>query len=649
MAGPRMEPASTRDDATSDAVQPSRRWATLDACITAAVWCSLTGWILSALGCLNRGGYLASVFLGVIALGFWWQSHRSALGRVRRSPCSAWRKRIRRPLPALFAVIFALAALGGTLYPPNNFDALTYRLPQLLHWLDAGHWHWIATSNEHLNITGAGYSWLMAPLLALTQSDRAFFLPNIVAFALLPGLFFSVARGCGVRRRVAWVWMWILPTSYCFAMQAGGIANDLLPATYFLAALALALRCRRSSSVHDAWASILAAALATGVKVVVLPLGLPWLIAIAPAWRLLLRRPLASASIIAVGLAVSFLPTALLNTKNSGVWTGDPNNATKLRIDHPLYGLAGNVLEIVSANLAPPVWPFPSIVNAQFERFQESPIGQTLREHYPRFGMRWYELAAEDGAGIGLGVVILTGVSLAASAANRKTCSKNRANPMGLAICAAGLVAAAAYGAKMGSEAAARLFTAYYPFLLIPLLLPLHETLIRRRWWRVLAWLCAASIVPTLVITPARPLVPAQAVVTSLSEHFPNEVAFRRWSLVYDVFSKRHDHLAPLKAFIPSDAYTVGFVPTGNDLEGSLWRPFGTRRVVEVLQPTRSDPAVQQLKGSVIICSPRGLSGRFQMTVEEFSVAIGGHVVGKGTLAVKAVVGPEPWCVIAVD
>ena len=81
--------------------------------------------------------------------------------------------------------------------------------------------------------------------------------------------------------------MWIVPSGYCFAMQAGGIANDLLPAVYFLAALALALRGRRSSAIRDLWFSILAAALASGVKVVVLPLGLPWLVAIAASWRLL--------------------------------------------------------------------------------------------------------------------------------------------------------------------------------------------------------------------------------------------------------------------------------------------------------------------------------------------------------------------------
>jgi len=619
----------------------------LESCLLVATWFSLTGWILSLLGCLNRAGYLASVFLGATAFAMWL---RMQSGDHCWSVWRAWRRRIRQPFPALYAAIFTLAALGGLLYPPNNYDALTYRLPQLLHWLDAGRWHWIATSNDVLNIAGPGYTWLMGPFLTLTHSDRGFFLPNIVAFALLPGLFFTSARGCGVRRRVAWFWMWILPSGYCYAMQAGGIANDLLPAAYLLAALALAFRARKVGSVRAAWFSILAAALATGVKVVVLPLALAWLIAIAPVWPILLRRPFVLALITLISLSVSFLPTAILNTRHTGDWSGDPENTLHLRLDHPIAGIAINTVQIVVENLEPPICPFSASANALFAKFEAGPIGEKIRAKFPRFDLRWFELAAEDGSGIGLGIFVLIGLSLVVSTIRRFPHASNSADPIGLLVCNVALLAAIVYAAKMGSEAGARLFAAYYPWLLMAFLrLDSNEWLTRHHQWRKFAWLCAASTVPVLILTPARPLWPTRQLVAKLAQHYPGSAFLRRSQLVYDVLSTRHDYFAPLKKYIPTGVRTVGFVPTGNDLEGSLWRPFGSRRVIEILTPSRADSAVQQLKGSVVICSSRGLSEHFGMTLDTFTAAIGGHVIGQEMLTLKAVVGPEPWFVIAVD
>ncbi len=627
-----------------------RRSLFLEGWLAVATWLSLTGWILSLLGALNRQGYLASLIIGAIVLGLWLRAQRAAAPRLRRSPLRAWRHRIRQPLPAIFALIFTLAALGGALYPPNNFDALTYRLPQLLHWLDAGRWHWIAASDATLNITPPGYGWLMAPLLALTGSDRGFFLPNVIAFALLPGSFFTIARGCGVRSRVAWAWMWILPSGYCFAMQAGSIANDLLPASYLLAAVALALRARRSGAVRDAWFSILAAALATGIKVAVLPLGLPWIVALAPSLRLLLRRPLGSLVVILSGMAISFIPTAILNAKHSGDWSGDPTNSMHLRVEHPLPGIGVNALIVATSNLAPPIWPFSARTNSAFEHFKHSPLGQSIRHHFPRFDLRWFELPAEDGSGVGPGIFLLGAISCGAALFFRGTSGGKPPAPVGRWICLAAVIAMLAYGAKMGSEAAARLIVSYYAFLLLPLLrLSANDRLARTKWWRALAVLVALSIVPALILTPARPLWPAQTILARLTASHPDSPFLQRSRLVYEVYAQRYDYLAPLKKHLPVGARTVGFVPTGNDLEGSLWRPFGSRRVVEVLAPNRHDDAVQQLAGSAIVSSRRGLRDSFAMSAEQFASKIGGRLIAEEQLTLKASVGPEPFVVIAVD
>ncbi len=126
-----------------------------------------------------------------------------------------------------------------------------------------------------MNDRACGIEWLSAPLLLFTKSDRALFLLNFIPFLLLPGLVFSIFTRLGVRARVAWQWMWLLPTGYDFLLQAGSIANDTFPAVYALAAVDFAARAWQSRRAADLWHSILAAALLTGAKASNLPLLLP--------------------------------------------------------------------------------------------------------------------------------------------------------------------------------------------------------------------------------------------------------------------------------------------------------------------------------------------------------------------------------------
>ncbi len=79
-----------------------------------------------------------------------------------------FRSRFRRIFPLAFLVLGGMAILGGFLYAPNNYDALAYRVPRVLHWLAAGQWHWIDTVFLRLNPRGAGIEWLSAPMIAFT-------------------------------------------------------------------------------------------------------------------------------------------------------------------------------------------------------------------------------------------------------------------------------------------------------------------------------------------------------------------------------------------------------------------------------------------------------------------------------------------------
>ena len=278
------------------------------------------GWALSALHQLNAGGYAGILALG---LGAWlvWRRHASAPA----GPAFRWQKvvrRFRRPFPLAFLILAALAFLGGAMYAPSNYDALAYREPRVLHWLAAGHWHWIHTFFPRINNRSCGIEWVSAPLFALLKTDRPLFLVNLASFLLLPGLVFSVFTRLGVRRRVAWSWMWLVPTGYCFLLQAGSIGNDLFGAPFALAAVDFALRAKVSRSPRDLFASVLAAAMMTSAKTACLPLLLPWAVALLPSLNLIFRRPLKTLAVGLVAVFASALPTIVLNLHYSGEWSG---------------------------------------------------------------------------------------------------------------------------------------------------------------------------------------------------------------------------------------------------------------------------------------------------------------------------------------
>ncbi|MEI9863105.1 MAG: hypothetical protein WDN00_00810 [Limisphaerales bacterium] len=204
------------------------------------VWLNLAGWLLAALHQLNPAGYALMLLPGFFLAGAW----------LKKNPPPPFRpqkfvRRFRRPLPFFFLLVTILVFLGGVLYAPNNFDALTYRLPRMLNWLAAGHWFWIPTINERQNVSGVVWEWIAMPMLALTRLDRGLFLINAIGFLLMPGLLFSIFRRLGVARRVAWTWMWLVPLAYGYATQAGGIGNDLTGTVLLLLSVYHGLRARQ--------------------------------------------------------------------------------------------------------------------------------------------------------------------------------------------------------------------------------------------------------------------------------------------------------------------------------------------------------------------------------------------------------------------
>src|SRR5207245_2358737 len=175
-------------------------------------------------------------------------------------------------------------------------------------------------------------------------------------------------------------WMWLFPTGYCYLLQAGSIANDLFGALFGLAAIELALRARQSQRPAELWLSLIAAGLMTAGKAFNLLLLLPWLVAIWPALPLLVRSPLCSFLIGLIAASASLLPTAFLNLRYCGDWTGmKAEQIANLGGHAPAFHLAVNTALIFLHNLTPTIFPFANQWNHAMD--QLIPSGLSLKLH----------------------------------------------------------------------------------------------------------------------------------------------------------------------------------------------------------------------------------------------------------------------------
>lgn len=606
-------------------------------------WLPALGWLLSAAGRLNRVGYAVGLILALVVTGLLWRKTSMEAG------WSGWqwkrlRRRFSRPLPLCFLIAVGLGLVGGLLYAPNNYDAISYRTPRSLHWLAAGHWHWIETVHARLNTRASGFEWAATPLLAFTHSDRLFFLLSFGSFLLLPGLTFAWLRRMGVGGRAAWNWMWVFAGGYCFALQAGGIQNDLYGVTLVLAAMLFARRAAQGGRWLDLATSVLAAALSTNAKSSNLPLLLPWAIAIWPAIRVCLRRPVATVLILGVAVLGSFVPVAVMNQRNCGDWSGASIEPLAKQISQRRYAgayIVHNAALLVIQNLAPPVFPFTGAWNAVVQHGLPERWLALLDEvaEEGRNSYRLRELPGDEHTGLGLGV---TGLLLWQLALRRRPDPALAPLPWSLRLLRwSPWFSLLVYAATAAIMTTSRIAAPYYA-LLLPTVLPRgrHQDITRRAWWPRLALLAYASSFLLVVLSPSRPLWPAVRVLSALQERFHSPLLVRALT-VYQVYGDRAELLSGLVQHLDHPGDTVGFLAQ-NALETSVWKPFGSRRVVHLL-PT-DDAAVVRARGvQALVVSVADVESLTGLSLAEWSRRLNAEPVVEMELRTTASHEPGRW------
>jgi hypothetical protein len=563
-----------------------RIWILLSALLVGA------GWGLSALHELNRTGY-AVIF--VLAAAFFYRQKTSWMITVTTPPGQVARKflvRFKKILPLFFFTLAVMSLASGLLYVPTNADSNGYRIPRVLHWLALGQWHWIHTLDYRMNIANCGFEWLSAPLLLFTRTDRLLFLVNWVSYLLLPGLIFSVFVRLGVRPRVAWWWMWLLASGWCFVFQASSTVNDSLAAVYALAAVDFALRARQSRRLEDVWLSLLAAGLLTGTKQTAMPLALLWLIAIGPVLRLFETRRLASGIIGLLAVVISGVPTILCNLRYVGTWTGIPKMfdiRTAYSIaespQSPFFGVIGNAFCLPLQNLVPPFFPWSPRWNAFMRSFRVTPMGAHFKG-FESFGALPVGIS-ESNAGIGLGISILTLISLIGACHYQRRCRAPAAVKSDWTLWwlrSAPWLLSILFMTRIGQYQNARMFAPYYIFLFpVFLVWPGQAILTRKHWWRRLGVLVMLFTAGLLVIARNRPLLPAQTIITGLQTKFPQAGLLAKATYMYSNRASIEHIRSVLPPALPANEKVIGYAARLGRSEPWVWLPFGSRRVEHVL------------------------------------------------------------------
>lgn len=605
------------------------------------------GWVLSACHGLNQAGYAGVFGIGLVASLVWLK--KSGVSFFPPGGFARFRWRFRHIFPLAFLILAGMAFVGGALYLPANYDALAYRTTRVLYWLEAGQWQWVHSDFPRLNTRTAGFEWVTAPLILFSGTDRLVFLINIISFVLLPGRVFAILTRLGVRPRAAWYWMWLFPTGYGYLTQAGSVANDMFGALTAFVAYEFALRAVQEKKAGYLWTSVVAAALMTAVKAYNILLLLPWLIAALPALRLCLRRPMASTAVMCFAAGASLLPTAYENYLACRDWTG-------LKVEQPTIGIKGsakyyflaNAVSLSLDNIVPPVFPF----TAQWENFVSRvvPAGLTatmktrMEPELARFDVP--ELAVEEAAGLGMGVTVLLLVVLvkkirARDFVHHRFWTAETLMPLG-AWAALGV-----FMLKVGASGPARYLLPFYLVLAVPILTgPVAGRFFRNHWWRGAGILVFAVAALVLVVSPARPLWPAETVLARLgAEHSSNKILQRMW-MVYSTYRTRPDGFTAVIESLPADANPIGFIGF-DEPETALWRPFGSRRVQDICF-TDSAPDVNARGIKYALVSERFFREHENSTAADWIQRMNAKIVSQYDIIFLAGRPPTHWFLVQI-
>jgi Dolichyl-phosphate-mannose-protein mannosyltransferase len=197
--------------------------------------------LLSVFRAVSFWPLLTCVTLLVTTSWFVSRTKRGQLHRVSSAVRAVGRWRLR------FSPLIIALALIAVVYPPNNWDSMSYHMARVAHWIQHGSVAYYATPLPDQNLMGPGAEYLILLTQVLTRSDV---LANLVQLCALVACLFGLwafLRHLGLRKTLAGVSIALATFSPMLLNQATSTQNDLVAANCTLSTVLVAFLLSRST------------------------------------------------------------------------------------------------------------------------------------------------------------------------------------------------------------------------------------------------------------------------------------------------------------------------------------------------------------------------------------------------------------------
>ncbi len=577
---------------------------------------------LSLFSLMRLGGWL-SLFCGV-----GW-----AVYRLRELQWRGWSNAMKGH--GLFAVmaIFCLVSLA---FGPHSFlDSFSYRIPQMLLWLQDG--HPCAVPNVDMRINQMPHVWpFISTVFFLPLREWGLAVPNYISYLLLYGIMGFLAALSGTAgRKGKWILV-VFMTAPVMIMQAASNDNVLTCVSLLLASLYFVLQGKPTT--QTVVYSALAFALACGIK--------PQYITLAPLWLIWFFMDVSGARfkwscliwLLPVTVLCSPLPTLTVNQLVYGSFSHPDVVDHAHRATSDVIEDTANLVDEAGSFRANAIHSYISLIN-QMTALPVNPVAGKLTrrleeaaEEYAVFKVfdfehqRVYPLLIPEKASFSLLATLALVVGLA--------CSRR----------APRIYTVLAWGSFMALVAAIQLTTpdtlgrSFIGFFL--LMLPLAFNGLLRLPHNVLAfWGILALLVGvfTVVLNPAKPLWPSGLLAEQIGH-----LGIKNQLVQYGQFSHRHESGAELIESIPLSEKIIGAIAYDGTPVVEFWKPFRLKRHVKFYSPVVSRDQLQADGVAYILIKHPDLMLPFDGFLEN----IGGEIEQTAYYTSYMQKGSEPWYLI---
>jgi hypothetical protein len=201
------------------------------------------------------------------------------------------------PLALLVAPLLVMLFCTALVYPPNNWDSMTYHMARVVYWIENSSVAYFPTLDNRQNLMCPGAEYVILLMQLLSASDFLANFVQFISFCLLISATPSFLCLLGIRRSIANWGLVLAATLPMGVLQATSTQNDMVASCLGLALCTGALRLwHKTVRVKRSRLDIVGLALlcATGylVKVTAILAALPFLFMAAMCYSsALIRRP----------------------------------------------------------------------------------------------------------------------------------------------------------------------------------------------------------------------------------------------------------------------------------------------------------------------------------------------------------------------